>query len=211
MNINNPKEAMIQSLHDACGFDSYKRTLDLTKGIDEDEKYQKNFNNYYRVRKDESWLQEFYKFFEENKNNKEITFAEIIQHISNVEHKVKQTSKNPTGKAKTVEASFASKMLATINPNHPIWDSQVLRYLNIKIDDTLDYDSKIEKCITVYQQIEEEIAAFIETAEGKRCIELFDATFPSCVDFSSYKKVDFYLWNLGKTPRLADSITGSYQ
>ena len=198
MNIINPKEAMLQSLHDACSFHSYKQTLDLTKNIAEDMDYQKNFTNYYRVRRDGGWLQEFYKFFEENKNNKEITFEKIIRHLSNVEHKVKQTSKNPTGKAKTVEASFASKMLATINPNHPIWDSQVLRCLNIKIDDTLDYDSKINKCIKVYQQIEDDIAAFIETAEGKQCIELFYATFPSCVGFSSYKKVDFYLWNLGK-------------
>lgn len=198
MNIINPKEAMLQSLHDACSYHSYKRTLDLTKNIAEDMDYQKNFTNYYRVRRDGGWLQEFYKFFEENKNNKEITFEEIIRHLSNVEHKVKQTSKNPTGKAKTVEASFASKMLATINPNHPIWDSRVLRCLNIKIDDTLDYDSKINKCINVYQQIEDDIAAFVETTEGKQCIELFDVTFPSCVDFSSYKKVDFYLWNLGK-------------
>ena len=198
MNIINPKEAMLQSLHDACSFHLYKRTLDLTKNIAEDMDYQKNFTNYYRVRRDNGWLQEFYKFFEENKNNKEITFEKIIRHLSNVEHKVKQTSKKPTGKAKTVEASFASKMLATINPNHPIWDSQVLRCLNIKIDDTLDYDSKINKCIKVYHKIEEEISAFIETTEGKQCIELFDATFPSCVDFSSHKKVDFYLWNLGK-------------
>ena len=163
MNIVNPKEAMLQSLHDACSFHLYKRTLDLTKNIAEDMDYQKNFTNYYRVRRDGGWLQEFYKFFEENKNNKEITFEKIIRHLSNVEHKVKQTSKKPTGKAKTVEASFASKMLATINPNHPIWDSQVLRCLNIKIDDTLDYDSKINKCIEVYHKIEEEISAFIET------------------------------------------------
>ena len=209
MNIITPKEAMLQSLHDACSFHLYKRTLDLTKNIAEDMDYQKNFTNYYRVRRDDGWLQEFYKFFEENKNNKEITFEKKIRHLSNVEHKVKQTSKNPTGKAKTVEASFASKMLATINPNHPIWDSQVLRCLNIKIDDTLDYDSKINKCIKVYHKIEEEISAFIATTEGKQCIELFDATFPSCVDLSRHKKVDFYLWNLGKkSPSFADSSTG---
>ena len=69
MNIINPKEAMLQSLHDACSFHLYKRTLDLTKNIAEDMDYQKNFTNYYRVRRDDGWLQEFYKFFEENKNN----------------------------------------------------------------------------------------------------------------------------------------------
>ena len=198
MNIVNPNEAMLQSLHDACSFHLYKRTLDLTGNIAEDTDYQKNFTNYYRVRRDGVWLQEFYRFFEKNKNNKEITFEEIIRHLSDIEHAVAETDKNTTGKAKTVEASFASKMLATINPNHPVWDSQVLRCLGIKIDDTLDYDTKIKRCIKIYQQIEEEIAEFIESAEGKQCIDLFDETFPSCRDFSSYKKVDFYLWNLGK-------------
>lgn len=198
MNISNPREAMMLSLHDACSFNSYKKTLDLTKNIASDVDFQKNFTNYYRVRRDADWLQQFYDFFEKNKNNKDITFAEILRYLSNVEHKVKQTTKNPTGKAKTVEASFASKMLATINPNHPIWDSQVLRCLNIKINNTLNHDDKIEESIKIYQEIENEIEAFRVTAEGKQCMELFDKVFPSCQDFSDFKKIDFYLWNLGK-------------
>jgi hypothetical protein len=198
MNIVNPKEAMIQSLHDACSFNSYKKTLELTKDLATDVNFQKNFTNYYRVRRDDGWLQEFYKFFEENKNNKEITFEKIIRHLSNVEHKVKKTKKNPTGKAKTVEPSFASKMLATINPNHPIWDGQVLRALNIKVDEALSHEDKIKECIEVYQRIEKEIATFIATDEGQQCIALFDKVFPSCKCFSDYKKIDFYLWNLGK-------------
>ena len=198
MNIVNPKEAMIQSLHDACSFNSYKKTLELTTDLSADVNYQKNFTNYYRVRRDHGWLQEFYKFFEENKNNKEITFEKIIRHLSNVEHNVKQTKKNPTGKAKTVEASFASKMLATINPNHPIWDGQVLRALKIEVDGALSHEDKIKECIEVYQKIEKEIATFIATDEGQQCIALFDKVFPSCKCFSDYKKIDFYLWNLGK-------------
>ena len=198
MNIVNPQEAMMQSLHDACSFNSYKKTLDLTKNIATDVDFQKNFTSYYRVRRDADWLREFYNFFENNKNNKNITFEEILHYLSNVEHKVKQTAKNPTGKAKTVEASFASKMLATINPNHPIWDSQVLRSLNIEVDGALCHKDKIEECIKIYQEIEKEIATFIATPDGQQCIVLFNKAFPSCKDFSDYKKIDFYLWNLGK-------------
>lgn len=198
MNISNPREAMMLSLHDACSFNLYKKTLDLTKNIATDVDFQKNFTNYYRVRRDVDWLQRFYNFFENNKNNKNITFEEILRYLSNVEHKVKQTTKNPTGKAKTVEASFASKMLATINPDHPIWDSQVLRCLNIKINDALDHNDKIEECIKIYRELEKEIEAFRVTDEGKACLELFDKAFPSCQNFSDFKKIDFYLWNLGK-------------
>ena len=198
MNIINPKDAMIQSLHDACSFNAYKKTLDLSKNIATDVDFQKNFTNYYRVRRDVDWLQEFYNFFEKNKNNKTITFEEILRHLSNIEHKVKRTPNNPTGKAKTVEASFASKMLATINPDHCIWDSQVLRFLGIELDYLLSHDDKINECIAIYYQIETEVTDFIQTKEGKECIAMFDKTFPSCVNFSEYKKIDFYLWNLGK-------------
>ena len=198
MNVVNPQETMKQSLHDACGFHSYKKTRDLTTNIATDVGFQKNFNNYYRVRRDADWLREFYQFFERNKNNKDITFAEILRYLSNMEHNVKKTAKNPTGKAKTVEASFASKMLATINPNHPIWDRQVLHALNITVDGSLCHEDKIEACIQIYQRIEAEIAAFIASDNGQQCIELFDKEFPTCKDFSDYKKIDFYLWNLGK-------------
>ena len=198
MNIVNPQEAMMQSLHDACSFNLYKKTLDLTKNIDTDVDFQKNFTNYYRVRRDADWLREFYNFFESSKNNKNITFEEILRYLSNMEHKVKQTAKNPTGKAKTVEASFASKMLATINPNHPIWDSQVLHSLNIEVDGALCREDKIEECIKIYQKIEKEITTIIASVDGQQCIALFDKVFPSCKGFSDYKKIDFYLWNLGK-------------
>ncbi len=198
MNIVYPKEAMLQCLHDACSFNLYKETLELTRNIATDVDFQKNFTNYYRVRRDADWLREFYNFFEKNKNNKTITFEEILRYLSNIEHKVKRTTKNPTGKAKTVEASFASKMLATINPNHPIWDSHVLRSLNIEVDGALCHEDKIEEYIKIYQTIEKEIATFIAANEGQQCIILFDRVFPSCKDFSDYKKIDFYLWNLGK-------------
>ena len=49
-----------------------------------------------------------------------------------------------------------------------------------------------------YQEIEKKVDAFRVTTEGKQCLELFDKTFPSCREFSDFKKIDFYLWNLGK-------------
>ena len=198
MNIHNASEEMKLCLENACSFDLYRKTLDLRKNVATDFEYQKNFNHYYRVRRDADWLKQFYNFFEKNKNNKSITFAEILRYLSNIEHNVKKTAKNPTGKAKTIEASFASKMLATIHPDHPIWDAQVLRALKIKTADSLDREEKIQECIKIYQKIEDEIAAFKITVEGKRCVEEFDKTFPSCKDFSEFKKIDFYLWNLGK-------------
>ena len=198
MTISNPKEAMFKSLDDMCGFNDYRKTLNLTTNISEDIDYQKNFTSYYRVRRDYEWLKNFYDYLEKNKNNKDISFETILRDISDIEHSVRKTNKNKDGKAKTVDASFASKMLVTINPNHPVWDSRALHFLKIEIDETLEPKEKINHCVKTYERMEKEIAEFIKTSAGQECIALFDKTFPSCVDFSSHKKVDFYLWNLGK-------------
>ena len=195
IHIENVPEAMKRCLFEGCSLHLYEKTLTINAT---DKEYQKNFNHYYRMRRDASWLDAFYAYMDENKNNKDITFEKILRYLSDIEHTVRQSKKNPTGKAKTVEASFASKMLATINPDHPIWDSQVMAALGKRIDDKLDTEDKIKACIRIYQEIEDEVASFINSPDGQECIALFDQMFPDGKRFSDFKKIDFYLWNLGK-------------
>ena len=109
MNNSYPKAVMIQSLENACGFNAYRKTLTLF-----DIDYQKNFNGYYRVRRDSSWLKTFYDYMEKNKNNTDITFEDILCKLYSIPH---NTTKDM---ATTVEASFSGKILATINPNNPV-------------------------------------------------------------------------------------------
>ena len=193
MNITNPKEVMIKSLEIACAFDAYLKTLDLyCTNISTDSNYQKNFNSYYRVRRDRNWLKEYYDFMENHKNDDNISFEKILRKISSVPHKAKN------GMITSIEASFASKMLATINPNYPIWDSQVVKALDISIDPSLVGEEKIKAYVEAYTKLTQEIGNFIKTEEGELCIEHFDATFPNLKNLNSFKKIDYYLWNIGK-------------
>ena len=199
MNISNPCAVMIKSLEDACNLTEYAKTLKfLDVNIATDENYQKNYTRYYRVRRDADWLKKYYEYFEKNKTNKNISFEQILRSLSDFPHKVKESSVTPTGLATTIEASFASKMLATINPDYPIWDSQVVRAMGIKFDDSLRGEDKIQAYIKAYNDLTQEINSFIHTAEGIACIELFDKTFPRYTSFSPFKKIDFFLWNIGK-------------
>ena len=65
----------------------------------------------------------FYTYFDSQKNNKMIKYDEIIDYFYS--------------KTNRVEASFSSKMLATINPEMPILDSQVLLNMGLKKMQTL--------------------------------------------------------------------------
>ena len=199
MNISDPCAVMLKSLEDACGLTAYAKTLAFTTiNVATDENYQKNYTNYYRVRRDDTWLKKYYEYFEAHKNDESISFEQILRYLSNIPHKVKKSSVNPTGLATSVEASFSSKMLATINHNYPIWDSQVVRALGIQLDDSLRGEAKIRAYIEAYNELTQEIRAFIDTTEGIGCIKQFDATFPNYTYLNSFKKIDFFLWNMGK-------------
>ncbi|MGL4547719.1 hypothetical protein [Eubacterium aggregans] len=76
------------------------------RNLSTDQDFQKTFNRFYVVRRNETWRRFYYDFFEQQKHRKDITFKEILYSI--FEH---------TGQ---IEPSFSSKMLSTIDPNMPI-------------------------------------------------------------------------------------------
>ncbi|MBO5312630.1 MAG: hypothetical protein J6B29_01560 [Clostridia bacterium] len=199
MDIGNPGGIMLKGLEDACGLTAYAKTLDFDAiNIATDKEYQKNFTGYYRVRRDGAWLKKYYEYMEEHKNDTFISFEQILRHLSSIPHRVKKSSVNPTGFATSVDASYSSKMLATINPDYPVWDSQVVRALGITIDNSLRGEDKIQAYIRSYAELTEEIRDFISTQNGRDCIEIFDSTFPSYANLNPFKKIDFFLWNIGK-------------
>ncbi|MEA4987707.1 MAG: hypothetical protein VB095_06580 [Anaerovorax sp.] len=98
----------------AFNINKYMYIMDnvLKVNIAEHEEFMTCFDSFYRVRRNLKWRKLYFKYFEEQKYNKEISFVDIITYLF-----------KSTGK---IEASFSSKMLATINPNMPIWDQYVL-------------------------------------------------------------------------------------
>lgn len=199
MNIKNPDLVLVQSIEDRCGFNQYQKTLSLRKvNVAADKDYQKNFTGYYRVRRDKKWLQSYYEFMEQHKNDDPLTFEEVLRYLSSVPHRVTKTIKNKSGMAATLEVSFSSKMLATINPNYPIWDSQVVKALGIEVDDEVPTETRLVNYVKAYAKLKKEVDDFIPTAEGQECIRLHDELFPDFKDINPVKKIDFYLWSLGK-------------
>ena len=190
--ITNPRQALLTAVANSCGLVAYRKTIDdLRKGdiaspifLD----YRKNYTAYYRVRRDEDWLDHYYAYLEANKNREDISYEEVLRAISSYPH---ETSR---GKEKTVEASFASKLLHTINPHRPIWDSQVLKALGVRVDPYLSFEGHMRECVRFYDEIEKTVEAYLKTQEGRTCIEEFDRLFPDYKDLSDEKKLDFYLW-----------------
>lgn len=175
--------------------DNYLTTVDLTADDDNAKAFRKKYKTYYRVRRNDEWCDAYFKIFQENRNNDNVDFDTIIDalYIS-------------TGGK--VEASFSSKMLATINPDMPILDSRVLANMNLKIPDYPKGEKKKERAKEVYKTISKRYANFCTTPESDEVVRILDDLFPDYTDFSKTKKIDYFLWLL---PRNKLEETGLFE
>lgn len=148
---------------------------DISKNKD----FQTSFNAFYRVRRDEKWRTIFYDYFEQIKNNKNITFDEILDYM------FKKTGH--------IEASFCSKLLATINENMPIWDQYVLKNLNLEVKGTTK-EEKLENTKVIYKSIIEIENDKLKIDDIQVAITEFREYFPE-YNLSDIKILDYILWN----------------
>lgn len=166
------------------GLEKYIAIIDRLHKINvkEDKEFQKLYNGFYRVRQRKPDFYEMYYDYLENNKCNEVTFEEAIKYIY-----------DNTGR---VEASFASKLVANINPNLPIWDSFVLS--NLKIDKPKQYkksEFRIKESIEAYKILLDKYEEFLLTDIAKALIELFDKEYQN-TGISDTKKIDFILWQI---------------
>lgn len=181
----NPSNIIINFLVKSFGLKTYEEIQDTFNQVDvsTDEDFQKKFNGFYKVRRDDNWRKYYYDLFEKVKKdpNKQ-TFEYILKSIY-----------QGTGK---FEPSFSSKMLATLNPDHTIWDQYVLKNTGIKAPSKKgkDINSYVNSLVDTYKDIEDWYTAYLKTPNGKNCIMVFDKKFPNYNKINDVKKIDFLLW-----------------
>ena len=126
--FNNSQIQLQDGINRLCGFYKYEKTLDLSNI--KSKIYQKNYISFYRLRRDEDWIKQYFNFLEiyykKHQSGDNYCFKDILQDLYNV------PSKSRDGQYQfKIEISFASKLLHTVNPDYPIWDSQVRKKLGI--------------------------------------------------------------------------------
>jgi len=138
---------------------------------------RKRFNHFYRVRRGEEFQQEFYNLLLVNRDS-DVSFEDVFTAIKM--------------RTKRVEASFSSKLLATINPHKPIWDTEVLKKLNMKAPYQADRNRE-SKIINCYLTIEDWYTNELHSARGKEMIRTFDKKMGR-YNITDTKKIDLMLW-----------------
>lgn len=183
MNVNFDVNKVFQErLASSMGLDKYQYIMNEVKKINicMDADFQRTFNGFYIVRRNEAWRKVYYEYFENIKGGTP-TFASIITHLYEC-----------TG---NVEPSFSSKMLATILPEKPIWDRYVIQNLDMELIGVTKQE-RLENAIVLYADIEKWYADFLQTDKAKECIEVFDIVLPDYKWLSNIKKIDSILWSI---------------
>ena len=180
--VSNFKEFQKIALIRLLGMDKYDEIIRMFNDENVDlssTKFTRCFNSFYRVRRDTKWQKLYYEYFNKNRNNKNITFDEILDYM------YKKTG--------NIEASFSSKMLSTINPNMPIWDQYVLKNLNIRVGNR-SKNERLKNTKIAYKKIIEDVDNKLKDKMIQNTIKEFRKFFPE-LKLTDVKILDYILWN----------------
>ena len=154
-----------------------------TRNVAIDQEYRKRYGHYYGMRfVSNEYRERYFQMMEGLKNIPGVSFREISQQLYLVDQKH--------------EFSFISKLLHTIDPSCPIYDSRVARVLGITRYPKKDFqkvlkrdEGILDKLRNVYHQLETD----------SRLTELLIQIDQRTPDkpMSIEKKLDFILWALG--------------
>jgi hypothetical protein len=154
--------------------------LVMISNVQTDKCFQKAFNGFYRIRqRSNSFYRALYGYLEKNKNKK-TSFEQTLVFFYR--------------KFKRFEPSFSSKIVATINPNFPVWDSVVINKLRIKVPERhLSQEVRFKKTVKIYGDIVKWYVDFLKTKEARRIIKIFDKMIDT-PNITDTKKIDLIIW-----------------
>lgn len=155
--------------------------MELVKisNVQTDKEFQRIFNGFYRVRqRKKEFYEALYDYLEYNKN-KETSFKQTLDYFYQ--------------KFQRFEPAFSSKIVATINPNFPVWDSVVLARLNLRIPNNRDKKIRFEKMVKIYNDIIIWYFKFLNTEQAKNMIKIFDEKI-EMKNITDIKKIDLISW-----------------
>jgi hypothetical protein len=147
--------------------------------VSRDEDFQTRFNGFYRVRRGFSWRADYFALMESAKATG-IEFPTALKEIN-----------RRTG---WIEASFASKLVATVDPSTPVIDRFVLENFGLKLP-RWGLSDRESKTVDVYHNLRGAYRELFQSPTGTMIRELFELRFPHA-GITELKKIDLVLWKI---------------
>ncbi|MGH9493724.1 MAG: hypothetical protein ACRD3B_01900 [Candidatus Sulfotelmatobacter sp.] len=144
-----------------------------------DGEFQRRFTVFYRVRRSSEWRAAFFALMEKSKSSG-INFLDALRAI-----------RLSTGR---IEASFASKLVATLDPSKPVVDKFVLQCFQLRLPNWGLADREV-KTVELYRQLCLRYDGFMTSANGVKIRNMFDEKYPNAT-ITDIKKIDLVLWQI---------------
>jgi hypothetical protein len=147
--------------------------------------FRRKFNGYYGVRRGTLWRDAFYEMFEQAKISSAAApalFADLVDRMADT-----------TGR---IEASFCSKLVATLDPSAPVLDSIVSAFLGRFGMPTRGPD--VPGAVAYYEQLCVVLGELSHGRVSRKWTTTFDTMFgqlPGATEIHSMKKLDFLIWS----------------
>ena len=147
-----------------------------------DFRYQSKYRDFYRFRRIDDPL--YFRILQREKLNLSVCFDDdVLRELSQ----------------ERVQLSFASKLVATVNPDKPVYDSHVREVFSthgIRFGTYFgkEKEKKLEKAIENYHLLVDTTYALVENPGFANLRDSFDEHFHDFRDFTDIKKLDAYMW-----------------
>lgn len=166
------------------GIEKYSFLMNKIRKVDvsKDEEFQRTFRNFYQMRRfySEDFAWHYFHLMEQEKLlGENLSFKMVLERVLHIQG--------------SYEISFSSKLLHTINPFMPIWDSIVTKNHFGICAPYVGTKDRMKAIVQRYAQYEDKFYDFMATKEGRQIIDIFNAEYPNC-NISNVKKIDFVLW-----------------
>lgn len=165
------------------GLIKYNNIMELfqnSQNVKSDTEFQKRFKGFYRLRRNDAFCEVYFKILQDNREDLNLSFETVLKKLFDNFNRI--------------EASFSSKLIATINPNLPVWDSIVLNNLKEQlISENIKKLDKMEQALFKYNKLKRWYSENLNSDNCKLLIDQFDRNFPKS-KITDTKKIDLILW-----------------
>jgi hypothetical protein len=153
----------------------------LRRDVSLDPEYRRRFIGFYRVRRRTDWLRVFFDTLQARKTNG-ISFQEALEVLA-----------SETGR---IEASFASKLVATIDPDQPVIDSIVLRNVGLRLP-ARTAKTRMADIVALHRQLGQWYKEQLSSEVGAAAVRAFRTAYPNA-QITDTKLLDLVLWQIRK-------------
>ena len=190
--INKNITVLLDSINRSSDIDPYVYLLgEFRKGsIENNAEYQNTYRKYWRLnaaRLSGDYCKHYFQVMERYREKNQRNIEDIVKELYEI-------PSNSKGK-KTVQFSFATKLLHTINNALPLYDSMVGDfYFFPQIKPSWGYDKKLLVYLRVYNYLQREYERVIENGLLSESIIQFRNHFELSENYTDQKIIDTLLW-----------------